>query len=86
VTKEKHDEFVCRVQQLLEAFPHDIVITFDETHWKVVATGFWTWADPRSEAVSCVIDENKKEGITVLAGIDAAGAKFAFTVVRKGKR
>jgi hypothetical protein len=70
---------------LLEAFLHDRVTDIDETNWRVAAADFWTWADIGSEVVSCIIDENEKKGVTVIAGIDAAGAKLPLTVVGKGK-
>jgi hypothetical protein len=37
------------------------------------------------EAVSCLINENEKKGITVITGIDAAGTKSYHTVVGNGK-
>jgi hypothetical protein len=48
VTKEKHEEFICAVQQLLEGFPYDKIIHIDEADWRVVAVGCWTGADTRS--------------------------------------
>jgi hypothetical protein len=85
VTKEKQEEFIHRVQQLREAFPHDRVINIDEANWRVVAARFWTWADTRSEATSRIFDEDGKKEITVVAEIGAAGAKLLLTVVGKGK-
>jgi hypothetical protein len=82
VTKEKQEEFICRFQQLLEAFPQDRVINIDETNWRVVVSSFWTWTHTGSEAVSS-INESEKEGITVIGGIDTAGAKLPLTVVGK---
>jgi hypothetical protein len=45
VTKEKQEEFILRVGRLLEQYPPDRLLNIDETNWKVVAGGFWTWAD-----------------------------------------
>jgi hypothetical protein len=85
VSKVQQEEFVLRVSRLLEQHPHDRVLNIDETNWKVVAGGFWTWADTGNEAVSCILDDNEKEGVTVIAGIDAAGMKLPLTVIGKGK-
>jgi hypothetical protein len=85
VTKEKQEEFIRRVQQLMEVFPHDRVINIDETNRRVVTGGFWTWAGPGSEAISSIIDETEKKGITVITGIEASGAKLPLTVVGNGK-
>jgi hypothetical protein len=83
--KRKPEEFIRRVHQLPEVFPHDRVINIDENNWRVVAAGVWTWVDTGSEAVSCIIDENGKGAIMVVAGIDSAGTKLPLTVVGKGK-
>jgi hypothetical protein len=83
--KEKREEFIHRVQQSLEAFPHDRVIHGDETNWRVVTASFWTWADTEREVVSYIVDENEKEGITVIAEIYAADPKLPFAVAGKGK-
>jgi hypothetical protein len=52
VTNEKQEKFIRQVQPLLEAFPRDRVINIDETNRRVVAAGFWTWADTGSGVVS----------------------------------
>jgi hypothetical protein len=51
VVKEKQEESIRRVQQWLEAFPHDRVMNSDDTKWRVVAAGFWMWAETGREAV-----------------------------------
>jgi hypothetical protein len=85
VSPDKQEEFVLSVRRLLDEYPHDRVINIDETNWKMLAAGFWTWANTGCEAVSCVVDNNEKEGVTVIAGIDAAGTKLPLTVIGKGK-
>jgi hypothetical protein len=39
----------------------------------------------RYEAVSYLVDESEKEGVTVIAEIDATGTKLPLTVIGKGK-
>jgi hypothetical protein len=36
-------------------------------------------------AVACTVDDSEKEGVIVIAGIDAAGTKLPLTVIVKGK-
>jgi hypothetical protein len=84
-TKEQQGAFVLRTQELLGQIPHDRVINVDETNWRMVAGGIWTWATTGSESVSCLVENNEKEGITVIAAIDAAGTKLPLTVIGKGK-
>jgi hypothetical protein len=85
VSKGQQEEFLLRVARLLEQYPHDRVLNVDETSWKVVAGGFWTWPDMGSEIVSWIADDNEKEGVTVITGIDAGGMKLPLTVIGKGK-
>jgi hypothetical protein len=84
-TKEQQDAFVARIHELLGQFPHDRIVNIDETNWRTVAGGIWTWAATGSESVTCAVDNNEKEGITVIAAVDAAGTKLPLTVIGKGK-
>jgi hypothetical protein len=84
-TKEQQDSFVLHMQEVLNKIPHDRIINIDETNWRSVAGGIWTWATTGSESVSCLVEQNEKEGITVIAAIDAAGTKLPLTVIGKGK-
>lgn len=84
-TKEQQDAFVLRMQELLRQVSPDRVINVDETNWRSVAGGIWTWAATGTESVSCCVGNDEKEGITVIAAIDAAGTKLPLTVIGKGK-
>jgi hypothetical protein len=69
----------------MKKYPLTEIINMDETHWKAVAAGFLTWAEKGAESVPCHISTDEKEGVTVIAAIDAPGNKLPFTVVGKGK-
>jgi hypothetical protein len=43
-----------------------------------------TWAHTSTESVQCQIDNDEKEGVTVIAAVDAAGGKLPLTVIGKG--
>jgi hypothetical protein len=60
VTEETQQEFILRVGRLLEEYPADRILNVDATNWKVVAGGFWTWADTGSEPVSGIVDDSEK--------------------------
>jgi hypothetical protein len=85
VTEEQIESFVTQVQKLLERYPGDRIINIDETNWRTVAQGFLTWAETGVESVSCQLEDDEKAGVTVIAGITAAGTKLPLTVVGKGK-
>jgi hypothetical protein len=73
------------MHEIMSRYPRDRVVNVDETNWKVVAAGFLTWATKGSEAVNCQIDNNDKEGVTVIAAVNAAGKKLPLTIIGKGK-
>jgi hypothetical protein len=84
-TVEMQEAFLQRVQTLLGQYPHDRIINIDETNWRSVSPGFWTWATTGTESVSVQIANDDKEGITAIAGVDATGMKLPLTVIGKGK-
>jgi hypothetical protein len=69
----------------MKKYPLIEIINMDETHWKAVAEGFLTWAEKGAESVPCSISNDEKEGVTVIAAVNAAGNKLPLTVVGKGK-
>jgi hypothetical protein len=85
VTQQQIDEFIARVDGLMREYPLTRIVNMDETHWKAVAAGFLTWAEKGAESVTCYISNDEKDGVTVIAAIDAAGNKLPLTVVGKGK-
>jgi hypothetical protein len=82
---ETQEAFIQRVQGLISRYPHDRILNVDETNWRSVSPGFWTWATTGAPSVSCVIENNEKEGVTAIASVDAAGMKLPLTVIGKGK-
>jgi hypothetical protein len=85
VNENQIAEFTARVKQLLKKYTADRVINVDETNWRTVAAGFLTWGLKGADSVQCNIDNDDKEGVTVIGAIDAAGKKLPLTVVGKGK-
>jgi hypothetical protein len=69
----------------MERFPLDRILNVDETAWKTVAPGFLIWAHKNLESVQCLIENNEKEGMTVIAAVTAAGIKLPLTVIGKSK-
>jgi hypothetical protein len=61
------------------------IIGIDEMNWRSVSPGFWTWATTGTESVSCLVENDEKEGITVIAGVAATGRKSPLTIIGKGK-
>jgi hypothetical protein len=85
VTEEEMEAFIHRAQELMRRVPAERIVNLDETNWRSVAPGFLTWATRGAESVPCIIDNDEKEGITVIAAIDAAGSKLPLTIIGKGK-
>jgi hypothetical protein len=85
VTEEEMEAFIHRAQELMRGVPAERIVNLDETNWRSVAPGFLTWATRGAESVPCIIDNDEKEGITVIAAIDAAGSKLPLTIIGKGK-
>ena len=84
-TIERQDAFIRYVQNMMLHRPHDRILNIDETNWRSVAPGFWTWATTGTESVSCLIQNNDKEGVTAIASVDATGTKLPLTIIGKGK-
>jgi hypothetical protein len=77
--------FVIQVQSCLQNYPRDRIINIDETNWRIITGGFMTWAHTSIESVQCQIDNDDKEGVTVIAVVDVVGGKLFLTVIDKGK-
>jgi hypothetical protein len=85
VNEEQITQFINRVKEILKKYPADRVINVDETNWRTVAAGFLTWGLKGADSVQCNIDNDDKEGVTVIGAINAAGKKLPLTVIGKGK-
>jgi hypothetical protein len=69
----------------MQTDPRERIVNLDETCWKAVAGGFMTWAHKNAESVQCHIENDEKEGVTVIAAVDANGRKLPLTIRGKGK-
>jgi hypothetical protein len=85
VSKEELEAFVERVRDVMQQYPADRVINVNETNWRAMALGFLTWAKIGSESVTCQAGNDEKEGVTVIAAIDAAGNKLPLCIIGKRK-
>jgi hypothetical protein len=85
VNEAQAAEFIARVNVLMKRYPADRIINIDETNWRTVAPGFLTWGVKGAESAHCNIDNDDKEGVSVIAAINAAGEKLPLTVIGKGK-
>jgi hypothetical protein len=77
--------FVENVKELMRIVPAERIMNIDETNWRPVAAGFKTWAPTGAESVHCIVDNDDKQGVTVIAAISAAEEKLPLTVIGKGK-
>jgi hypothetical protein len=85
VTEGQMAQFVETTKAQMLRYPAERVINIDETHWKIVAGGFLTWGIRGAESVPCILENDAKEGVTVIAGITAGGEKLPLTVIGRGK-
>ena len=84
-SKEQIEKFKEHVRCMIQKYGRSKVINMDETHFKVVNNGFLTWALKGAETINCYIGNDPKDGVTVLATIDANGIKWPLMIVGKGK-
>jgi hypothetical protein len=77
-------QFIETAKSQMQHYPPERVINVDETHWKIVAGGFLTWGIRGAESIPCILENDAKAGVTVIAGITAAGEKLPLTVIGKG--
>jgi hypothetical protein len=84
VTDEIILHFIKKVEDLKRAYPLERIINIDETNWRTVEAGFKTWGVKGAESVHCNADNDDKEGVRVIAAVDAAGRKLPLTVIGKG--
>jgi hypothetical protein len=84
-TKAKMEGFVQEVHALLTQFLRERIVNLDETNWKTIPGAFMTWARTNTETVQCHVEDDEKQGVTVIAAVDANGGKLPLTVIGKGK-
>jgi hypothetical protein len=73
------------MQGAFASYPRDRITNVDETTWKAVAAGFLMWRKAGTESATCHIENDAKQGVTVIAAIDALGHKLPLTVIGRGK-
>jgi hypothetical protein len=76
-TQDDIDQFIAEVQVLLDEYHRNRIINIDETNWKTVPGAFMTWVKKGAESVQCQIANDDKEGVTLIAAIDANGGKLS---------
>jgi hypothetical protein len=70
--------FVQRMRSMMASYLRERIINVDETNWRVVAAGFLTWRKTAMESAACQIDNDAKQGVTIIAAIDRLGGKLPF--------
>lgn len=85
VTAEQIQRFKEKVGEVTQKYGSDLVFNMDETNYKLVNNKFMTWACRGTKTINCDINNEVKEGITVLATITKSGTKLPLLVLGKGK-
>jgi hypothetical protein len=75
-TEADMQEFIIQVHSYLQRYPRERIINIDETNWKTVAGRFLTGAHTSTESVQCQIQNDEKEGVTVIAAVGAEGENY----------
>jgi hypothetical protein len=79
VTEDEIAQFRERVHSEIGRYPPGRVTTIDETQWKIVPGGFLTWGVKGAESVHCLIGNDAKQGVTVIAWIRTDLSASAWT-------
>ena len=61
------------------------MINMDETNYRLVNNSHLTWPIKGKKMVMCHIDDDTKEGVTVISSITASGEKWPLMLIKKGK-
>jgi hypothetical protein len=77
--------FVEKVRELIRDSPRERILNIDETNRRTIAPGFKMWALVGAESVHCRVDNDEKQGVTVIAANNAAGEKLPLKVSGNGK-
>jgi hypothetical protein len=85
VTEAEMTQFIHHVKQVMTRIPSESLVNLDETNWRSASPDFLTWGRRATESVSCIGENDQKEGITVIATVDAAGNQLPLTIIGKGK-
>jgi hypothetical protein len=71
--------------EVIRHHPPGRFVNVDETHWNLGAGRFLMWAKSDHESIQCMIENNDKQRITAITGIDYAGNKLPLIVIGKVK-
>ena len=85
IDPEAEARWHATVVHLLGTVPPDRVLNADETNITLYPDGSYMWAPKGSHDVQRWIAGNKKTAFTVMATVNAAGAKLPLFVIMKGK-
>jgi hypothetical protein len=61
------------------------VTNIDKTNWKMVPNGQATWSKKETESGNFEIENDQKEGLSVIPSIDLAGEKLRLMALGKGE-
>jgi hypothetical protein len=84
-TPQTPEAFVRHVQQLIRQYPPERILNIDETNSESISPGLWTWATMESQSASCLIENDEKQGMRVIASVDDTRAKRPFTIIGQGQ-
>lgn len=86
VNPKEIDEFIRKVRSLVRLkVPKDHIINVDETFWRCIQSGLYTWAPVGSESVKLETNGTEKDGFTAVATIDAEGRKHDLVLIAAGE-
>jgi hypothetical protein len=75
---------MSHVKNIMLEYPSEKIMNVDETYLRSVSPGFWISATTGTESVCCRTENDEKKGITVIAGVNAGGARLPLTIIGKG--
>ena len=85
VTFEQKENFISKVKEAIKKYGGNLVFNMDETNYRIVNNKFMTWANKGAKTVNCNINNDIKQGITVLATISKSNKKLPLMILGKGK-
>ena len=85
VSNEQKENFLNKVKEAIKKYGQNLVFNMDETNYRVINNRFMTWANKGSKTVNCNVNNDIKQGITVLATISKSNIKLPLMILGKGK-
>ncbi len=84
IDTNKVQEFKHLSAILYSIFGRDRLLNVDETFWRLLERGSYTWAPKGSENISINSTDNEKSGFTTVGTISCEGAMFPLVVISSG--